>query len=124
MAKTYINNVKYMIKAKFEINGVVDKHDISGAAFGKIIASLVADVLMPPIGVMIGGVDFTGLSWTLKEATATTPAVVLAYGNFIQTMVDFLIVAIIFRGLFLCAKMEYTVCESRARVAEWFTQRT
>ena len=66
---------------------------IIGAAFGKIVSSLVADVITPPIGVIIGGVDFTGLAITLKEATATTPAVVLKYGSFIQQIFDFTIVA-------------------------------
>lgn len=66
---------------------------IIGAAFGKLVSSLVADVIMPPIGVLIGGVKFTALAITLKEATADTPAVVLAYGKFIQSLVDFVIIA-------------------------------
>lgn len=66
---------------------------IIGAAFGKIVSSFVADVIMPPIGVLLGGVDFTDLAVTLKEAVGETPAVVLAYGNFIQTLVDFTIIA-------------------------------
>jgi large conductance mechanosensitive channel len=66
---------------------------IIGAAFGKIVSSLVADVIMPPIGVLIGGVDFTALSLTLKSATPTNPAVVVKYGVFIQTVIDFIIVA-------------------------------
>lgn len=66
---------------------------IIGGAFGKIVSSLVADVIMPPIGLILGGVDFTDLSITLKEAVGETPAVTLNYGNFIQTSVDFLIVA-------------------------------
>lgn len=66
---------------------------IIGAAFGKIISSLVADVLMPPIGVLIGGVDFTKLAITMKEATEGSPAVTLNYGNFIQSTVDFTIIA-------------------------------
>lgn len=68
---------------------------IVGAAFGKIISSLVADVFMPPIGVLIGGVDFTKLAFTLKEASGNAPAVMLNYGNFIQTLVDFTIIAFI-----------------------------
>lgn len=68
---------------------------IIGAAFGKIISSLVADVVMPPIGVLIGGVDFTKLAYTLKEAAGTSPAVTLNYGNFIQTLVDFTIIAFV-----------------------------
>ena len=66
---------------------------IIGGAFGKIVSSLVGDVLMPPLGVVIGGVDFTNLSITLKQAVDKTPAVVLGYGKFLQTAFDFLIVA-------------------------------
>ena len=66
---------------------------IIGAAFGKIISSLVGDVIMPPIGMLVGGVDFTKLSFTLAEKTGDIPAVTLKYGVFIQTMVDFTIVA-------------------------------
>ncbi|MGZ8174346.1 MULTISPECIES: large-conductance mechanosensitive channel protein MscL [Methylobacter] len=68
---------------------------IIGAAFGKIISSLVADVFMPPIGVLIGGVDFTKLAFILKEAAGNAPAVTLNYGNFIQALVDFTIIAFI-----------------------------
>jgi large conductance mechanosensitive channel len=68
---------------------------IVGAAFGKIISSLVADVFMPPIGVLIGGVDFSKLAFTLKDAAENAPAVTLNYGSFIQTMVDFTIIAFI-----------------------------
>jgi large conductance mechanosensitive channel len=68
---------------------------IVGAAFGKIISSLVADVVMPPIGVLIGGVDFTKLAFVLKEAAGNEPAVTLNYGNFIQAMVDFTIIAFV-----------------------------
>ncbi len=66
---------------------------IVGAAFGKIITSLVSDVLMPPVGLIIGGVDFKTLKLTLKQAVGDTAAVTLNYGVFIQTIVDFLIVA-------------------------------
>ena len=66
---------------------------IIGAAFGKIVSSFVGDVIMPPIGVLLGGVDFTGLVFTLKDAVGETPAVVISYGTFIQTLIDFLIVA-------------------------------
>jgi len=71
-----------------------------GAAFGKIVSSFVGDVVMPPLGVLIGGVDFTDLAITLKAAEGDLPAVVLAYGKFIQTVIDFLIVAFaIFMGI-------------------------
>lgn len=66
---------------------------VIGGAFGKIVSSFVNDVLMPPIGLAVGGVDFTQLSMTLKEAVGETPAVTLNYGSFIQTVVDFIIIA-------------------------------
>ena len=66
---------------------------IIGAAFGKIVSSLVGDVIMPPLGLLIGGVDFSDLAITLKAAEGGAPAVVLAYGKFLQSIVDFLIVA-------------------------------
>lgn len=66
---------------------------IIGAAFGKIVSSLVGDVIMPPIGVLLGGVDFSDLAITIKEAAGDVPAVVIAYGKFIQTVVDFTIIA-------------------------------
>ncbi|MBL1378295.1 large-conductance mechanosensitive channel protein MscL [Zobellella iuensis] len=66
---------------------------IIGAAFGKIVSSLVNDVIMPPIGVLIGGVDFSDLAIVLKEAVGGAPAVTLSYGSFIQTVLDFTIVA-------------------------------
>ncbi|HOZ47472.1 MAG TPA: large-conductance mechanosensitive channel protein MscL [Candidatus Hydrogenedentes bacterium] len=67
---------------------------ITGAAFGKIVSSLVADVVMPPIGVLLGGMDFTSLAITIKQAVGDAPAVVIGYGKFIQTVVDFTIVAL------------------------------
>jgi len=67
---------------------------VIGAAFGKIVTSLVNDVIMPPIGLLLGGVDFSYLSATLREKTDVAPAVVLKYGVFINTIVDFLIVAL------------------------------
>ena len=66
---------------------------IIGAAFGKIVSSLVGDVIMPPLGLLIGGVDFSDLALTVKAAGDGQPAVVLAYGKFLQSIVDFLIVA-------------------------------
>ena len=64
-----------------------------GGAFGKIVSSVVADVIMPPIGLLVGGVNFTSLAITLKEAVGKAPAVTLNYGNFLQAVFDFLIVA-------------------------------
>ncbi len=72
---------------------------IIGGAFGKIISSLVADVIMPPIGLLLGGVSFTDLKFILKEpvldaaGAITTAAVSINYGNFIQVTVDFIIIA-------------------------------
>ncbi len=66
---------------------------IIGASFNKIISSLVNDVLMPPIGVLVGGVDFSNLSVTIAVATGDKPAVLLKYGQFINVFIDFLIVA-------------------------------
>lgn len=66
---------------------------VIGAAFGKIVSSFVADVIMPPLGVLIGGVDFSDLSITIKHAVGKTPAVMLNYGKFIQTTIDFFIIA-------------------------------
>jgi large conductance mechanosensitive channel len=81
---------------------------IIGGAFGKIVSSLVADIIMPPIGVLMGGVDFTKLGVVLKEAVDDkTPAILLNYGNFIQTVVDFTIVAFaIFMAIKLMNKMK------------------
>lgn len=66
---------------------------IIGAAFGKIVSSLVADIIMPPLGLLIGGVDFKQFAWTLRPAVGDIPAVVMHYGVFIQNIFDFLIVA-------------------------------
>jgi large conductance mechanosensitive channel len=66
---------------------------IIGAAFGKIVSSLVNDVVMPPIGLLLGNVDFSQLAITLKEKTAAADAVTLNYGVFINTVLDFVIVA-------------------------------
>ncbi|MDX1481072.1 MAG: large-conductance mechanosensitive channel protein MscL [Woeseiaceae bacterium] len=66
---------------------------VIGGAFGKIVSSFVADVLMPPLGLMLGGVDFSDLGVTLKAAAEGAEAVVLRYGVFIQAVVDFLIIA-------------------------------
>ena len=66
---------------------------VIGAAFGKIVSSFVNDVLMPPIGMLLGGVDFSDLMITLKDAVGESPAVILKYGVFVNTVLDFLIVA-------------------------------
>lgn len=66
---------------------------VIGAAFGKIVSAFVGGVLMPPLGVLLGGVDFADLAFVIKDAVADTPAVSIAYGKFIQTVVDFTIIA-------------------------------
>lgn len=66
---------------------------IIGAAFGKIVSSLVDNILMPPIGLLLGGMDFSRLRIVLLEASAGQPEVVIGYGVFIQNVVNFLIVA-------------------------------
>jgi len=68
---------------------------IIGAAFGKIITSLVTDVIMPPIGLLLGGIDFSHFAVILKKATLIAPAVTLNYGLFLNTLIDFLIIAFV-----------------------------
>ena len=67
---------------------------IIGVAVGKVVSSLVADVIMPPIGVLMGGVDFSELGYTIQAAAGDVPAVVLKWGSFAQTIIDFLIIAL------------------------------
>lgn len=66
---------------------------VIGTAFGKITTSLVNDIIMPPLGILIGDVDFSALTVTLKDAVGDVPAVTLNYGLFIQTLVNFMIIA-------------------------------
>jgi len=66
---------------------------IIGGAFGKIVSSFVNDILMPPLGLLLGGVDFKDLKVLLKEGTETVAAVTWNYGMFIQNIIDFLIIA-------------------------------
>jgi large conductance mechanosensitive channel len=66
---------------------------IIGAAFGKIVSSVVSDIIMPPLGLLIGGVNFTDLKVIMKAATEVKPAVTWNYGNFLQVVFDFMIVA-------------------------------
>jgi len=74
---------------------------IIGAAFGKIVSSLVGDIFMPVIGLIVGGVNFSDLGITMKAAVDKQPAVILAYGKFLQATFDFLIVAFV---IFLVVK--------------------
>jgi large conductance mechanosensitive channel len=66
---------------------------VIGAAFGKIVSSMVGDVIMPPVGALLGGVDFSNLALTVKAASGEAPAVVVRYGKFIHTVIDFTIIA-------------------------------
>lgn len=66
---------------------------VIGAGFGKIVTSLVGDIITPVLGVLVGGANFTNLKVTLKEAVADKPAVTWNYGSFIQTVFDFIIIA-------------------------------
>ncbi|MCK9290975.1 MAG: large-conductance mechanosensitive channel protein MscL [Bacteroidales bacterium] len=93
---------------------------IIGGAFGKIVSSLVSDVIMPPIGLLLGGVDFSNLNIVMKKAVMegseiVAPAVTLNYGTFINTVIDFLIIAFaIFTAIRLINKLkkdEETIAE-------------
>lgn len=83
---------------------------VIGAAFGKITTSLVEDIINPILGLIIGGVDFTQLKIVLKEAVGETPEVAIKYGNFIQTMIQFLIIAWV---IFMIVKLA-----NRLRISE------
>lgn len=74
---------------------------VIGTAFGKIVSSLVADVIMPPLGMLISGVNFSQMAVTLRAAEGTAKAVTLNYGMFIQTVIDFAIIAF---AIFLAIK--------------------
>ncbi len=81
---------------KFAIKGnVIDMAVgiVIGAAFGKIVSSFVSDIIMPPIGMLMGKIDFSHLVITLKEASGNAPAVTINYGVFINTIINFLIVS-------------------------------
>jgi large conductance mechanosensitive channel len=82
---------------------------IIGAAFGKIVSAMVDGVLMPPLGILIGGVDFSKLSIVLKAAHEGSEAVTLKYGMFIQSVVDFIIIAF---AIFLAIKALNTLKRS------------
>lgn len=75
---------------------------IIGAAFGKIVSSLVANIIMPPLGLLIGGVDFKQFKWILKPAQGDTPPVVMEYGIFLQNIFDFVIIAF---AIFIAIKL-------------------
>jgi large conductance mechanosensitive channel len=75
---------------------------VIGAAFGKITTSLVEDIINPVLGLLIGGVDFTQLKIVLKDAVGDTPEVAIKYGNFIQVLIQFVIIAWV---IFLIVKL-------------------
>jgi len=87
---------------------------IIGGAFGKIVTSLVNDILMPIIGIIMGGINLKDMAWTLKSGTESLPPVVLAYGKFIQTMVDFLIIA---WAMFLVVKLANKIRRAQEEIA-------
>lgn len=97
---------------------------VIGAAFGKIVTALVEKVIMPPIGLLIGKVDFSDLTWTLAEAStdaagAEVPAVVIGYGDFINTIIQFIIVAFaIFMLIKVLNKLARKKAEEPAAPAE------
>lgn len=66
---------------------------VVGTAFGKIVSSFVTDIIMPPIGVLTGGVDFSTLAFTLRAASEKDPAITLNYGLFLNNVIDFLIIS-------------------------------
>lgn len=75
---------------------------IVGVALGNVVTSLVNDIIMPPIGVLLGGVDFSGLVITLKEAAGDTAAVTINWGTFINTIITFVVIALV---VFMIGKM-------------------
>ena len=87
---------------------------IIGGAFGKIVSSVVADVIMPPLGLLIGGVNFTDLKWVMKPAEVVDgkeiAAVTLNYGNFLQATFDFLIIAF---SIFMLIKLITKLTEKK-----------
>ena len=98
---------------------------IIGSAFGKIVASFVADVVMPPIGLLVGGVNFTDLKWVMKDTEIVDgvqkAAVTMNYGNFLQVTLDFLIVAfvifMVIKAINNLKKKEDVIAEAPAATA-------
>ncbi len=84
---------------------------VIGAAFGKIVGSLVKDIIMPPVGLALGGVDFSDLAVVLQEAQGEVAAVTINYGAFIMTILDFLIIAF---AIFMAIKAMNTAQAMRA----------
>jgi large conductance mechanosensitive channel len=91
---------------------------IIGGAFGKIVTSFVNDIIMPPIGVLIGGVNFSDLKITMVEATGDTPAATINYGAFIQTILDFFIIALCIFILVKIVTKSRNVLEAKLKAQE------
>ncbi len=88
---------------------------VIGTAFGKIVSSLVSDIIMPLVGVLVGSVDFKDLGITLQEKTADHDAIILSYGAFIQTVLDFIIIAFaIFLTIKVLTRVKNTVISEKA----------
>ncbi len=85
---------------------------ILGSAFNKIVNSLVMDILMPPLGILIGGVDFKNLQVVLKAAVGEVPAVAIGYGQFVNTVIEFLIVAL---SVFVVVKVMNRLIKTREK---------
>ncbi|MGH8213662.1 MAG: large-conductance mechanosensitive channel protein MscL [Rhodanobacteraceae bacterium] len=75
---------------------------VIGGAFGKIVSSLVNDIIMPPIGLLIGGIDFSSLKWIIKDSTDPKQVVAMNYGTFINSIITFLIIAL---AIFIVIKL-------------------
>ena len=86
---------------------------IIGAAFGKVVSSMVDDILMPPIGLMLGGVDFTDLKMVLKQGSEGVDPVTLNYGAFIQQVINFIIIAF---AVFVVVKLYQSTQRKRQHV--------
>ena len=99
---------------------------VIGAAFGKIVSSLVGDVIMPAVGVLTGGANFSNLKWVIQQASVDAagteiPEVAIGYGAFIQSVLDFLIIAfcifVVIRAMMKLKKKEEVMAEEEAPAA-------
>ena len=93
---------------------------IIGGAFGKIVSSIVADLIMPAVGLLVGGINFSDMKWVIKEAvldgeTEVSPEVAITYGNFVQVVIDFIIIAF---AVFLLVKGVNALANARKKEEE------